>query len=255
MADLNNWSGLFFEWLNSSPDAVIIVDVEGKILFANPIACQRWKVSKEEILNQHVSKFTKVITEEYTWEMNVKAIRSKGSVTLETSHINSEGRVFPVEAEIRLVKFDNKEYFIGTVKDVTEKKIKEKKLLRSEALLNEIYEHSADGIFLIDNTTWEITECNAKALKMFECSSPNFVVGKKAGMLPKKAFTEEESNENIRQLKANGSYHGVIEYLTEKGNSFWGDTASSIIHIEDHEFFLTRITDISSRINVQGALE
>jgi PAS domain S-box-containing protein len=254
MADLNNWSGLFFEWLKNSKDAVIITDVKGIILFANPVACQRWKISEKEVLQQPIEKFSKIFTKEYTWEANIKAIRAQGTITLETTHINTEGNIYPVEAELRLVKFENKEYIIGVVKDITEQKIKEKKLLRSEALLSEIYEHSTDGIFLIDNSNWEITECNTIALKMFECS-PEYIVGKKAGMLPKKSFTDEESIENIRILKEQGYYNRVVEYQTARGNSFWGDTASTIIHIEGREFYLTRITDVSSSVNVKEALE
>ncbi len=95
-------------------------------------------------------------------------------MTVESLHRRKDGSTFPVEINIAVVKLE-KTYAVAIVRDVTEKKLAENKLKRSEEQLKE-----AQSVGLIGSWEWDIVKntgtMSDEMYKIFNINSNSFDV-------------------------------------------------------------------------------
>lgn len=178
-----------------------------------------------------------------------QAIAQKTPFSLEYRIIRPDGSVRHVESRAELI-YDSQGQvikFLGAIIDITERKQTELEITKSRDLREAIYNESTDALFLVDTETLLNTDCNDRAVKLFEASSKAELLGINGQILQKRDFTPDESAAIIEEINQQGFWSREIEYLTKQGNSFWGNFAVKPITIADQEIFLVRITDISAR--------
>ncbi|MCU0447795.1 MAG: PAS domain S-box protein [Microscillaceae bacterium] len=123
--------------------------------------------------------------------------------------------------------------------------VRTQQLRESQDLFATVFNQATDAIFLIDCDTGCITDCNQRALELFEAEQKSQLLGKSHAELEtphKKGF----KNRHSRALSED-ELHPLREtrYLTLKGNDFWGSLATRDFVYGNKPLRMARITDIN----------
>ncbi len=116
--------------LKSVSDGIYWIDANAKFIQANPGAANMLGYPAEELAGlsgQDINPdFTEKKSKEY-W----KKTKAKGTLTFETEHRRKNGQMVPVEITNNVFNFDGQEYRVSIVRDITERKQREKEILSS----------------------------------------------------------------------------------------------------------------------------
>ncbi|MBD2254301.1 PAS domain S-box protein [Nostoc parmelioides] len=142
------------------------------------------------------------------------------------------------------------------------RKIAELELRRQKDLCESIYNESADALFLVDPQTLLIADCNRRAVELFEADSKSELLSIKVNTLQLQPFTSDELAQITAQIRHKGVWNAEIQYLTRKGNLFWGNLAAKEVAmvcdlpsvITNQVVHLVRVTDITERKRAEAAL-
>ena len=113
--------------LNAMPDASLIVDAEGKILFVNNQAEILFGYEHQEFLKLLVEELmpvrfrTKHVTHRHDYLLK-PYIRPMG-VNLDLYALKKNGTEFSVEISLSPIKLFNKEYVLTTIRDISSRKL------------------------------------------------------------------------------------------------------------------------------------
>lgn len=127
------------------------------------------------------------------------------------------------------------------LRDLTQQLQKQKDLLES------VFNGSADAIFLVNIETGLITDCNERAVELFEANSKYELVNIEGETLQKQRFSPHELSLIWKEIELKGFWSREIEYITKKGKLFWGNLAAKQIYVAGEKMNLVRVTDITDR--------
>lgn len=140
--------------IEQAPDAVYLCDPEeGRIVDFNPVATLQTGYTFEELYNR---KVTDLDADFASWEKLSgfwKSLKPNIPVRLETSHRRKDGYTFPVEIKTSLIKIGERNYIIGFVRDVTERKKAEQEILVAKERYEQIAVATNDALWEQDMTT------------------------------------------------------------------------------------------------------
>ncbi|MEH1855063.1 MAG: PAS domain-containing protein [Nostoc sp.] len=137
--------------------------------------------------------------------------------------------------------------YIGTLTDITIRKEIESEVNHHRDLREAIFNESTDALFLVDSETYLIFDCNRRAVELFEVSKKEELINIKGNTLQRYQFTPQELDEIIQEVNQKSSWIREIEYVTRKGNLFWGNLATKQITVAGKMINLVRLSDISER--------
>lgn len=109
-----------------SRDALILVDLEGRITDANQVACE-FLGNRQEVVGTHVGRFIVEDERERLESLFYEAIRERG-VQTETVLELTDGRVCPVEVVTSAIEHEDETLFHISIRDISEKKASEDRL-------------------------------------------------------------------------------------------------------------------------------
>ncbi|WP_271253469.1 PAS domain-containing protein [Pseudanabaena sp. Chao 1811] len=138
--------------------------------------------------------------------------------------------------------------------DVSDRKRLEQELNYSLDLRELLFNESTDALFLVDSETSLIFDCNQQAIKLFEADSKNQLLNIVGRILHKNDLTAQELAWINQEMDKKGFCNLEVEYVTFKGNYFWGDLLLKRITFGERCFSLARIADISIRKQAEFAL-
>jgi PAS domain S-box-containing protein len=104
--------------VDHSPDAVLWVGEDGRLLYANEAACRSTGHPREELLTMRFTDVDPDIPAE-AFAGEWQALREAGSRTFETRRRRRDGSVFPIEIAMNFVAFGGREYLCTFARDVT----------------------------------------------------------------------------------------------------------------------------------------
>jgi PAS domain S-box-containing protein len=130
-----------------------------------------------------------------------------------------------------------------------------KQLQKQKDLLASIFNESADAIFLVNIETGLITECNQRAVELFEADSKDNLLNIEGHTLQKKQFTPEAYRSIWDEINIKGFWSRELEYVTQKGKLFWGSIAAKPISVAGQKMNLLRVTDVTDRKQAEEALQ
>ncbi|MHA1680418.1 MAG: PAS domain-containing sensor histidine kinase, partial [Promethearchaeota archaeon] len=134
---------------HSSIDAIIIHGIDGRIEDANKRALELFKYTKEEIKQLYLSDIHADGELEHLRKA-LKKIQEKSFIRIETRFKSKSGAIFPAEVSANLFKFEKEVFIQGIIRDITERKSNEQKLIESEKRYRLISDNSNDVILLLD---------------------------------------------------------------------------------------------------------
>jgi diguanylate cyclase (GGDEF)-like protein/PAS domain S-box-containing protein len=183
---------LFRTLIDKTNDAIEIIDpATGHFLDVNNRACQDIGYSREELLNMSVFEIDPQTTSEI-FSKNMEALLSTGEMTLESLHKRKDGTVFPVEVGLKYVQLD-KDYLVAVVRDITERKKIEDKLIESEERYRAFFELAVDAFVVVDAETGIIIACNNQLAKITGRDKSEIIGDYQRNLHPKEDTVDEYS--------------------------------------------------------------
>jgi PAS domain S-box-containing protein len=123
--------------INASPDAICVIDAEGKCVLVNPAAVQLAGRTEKELIGRSIGE-TYVPEERHLLERRIDKLKAKGSLRFERKFVRKNGDVIPVEVSLSALRG---EHYQAIIRDISQRK-------RRQALLageNRVLEMVAKG--------------------------------------------------------------------------------------------------------------
>ena len=220
----------FKAFFNNANDAILVYPLKRKgfshFVAVNNIACQRYGYSKEEFLQLSVLDITK---KDDPAEHSIATLRSRlletDHVVFDTVHVSKTGKEIPVEINANIFQLEGSQPLIlSIVRDISERKLAEIEVRRSEKMLRQIIDivpsmifvKNAEGRFLIVN-------------KMI-AESYNMPVEDIVGKLHSEIHPDQDEVKKMladdREAIENGHIVNIPKesYLDAQGNTHWLQT-------------------------------
>lgn len=160
--------------LESVPDAVVIVDGEGKIVFVNAQTEKLFGYSRAELLGDRIEL---LIPEPYRASRVGDPDLPDTGADLEIYARRKDGGEFPVEVMLSPIETEEGILIASDIRDITERVKIVKSLAEERRLLHILMDNIPDFIYFKD-TASRFTRINLAHARMLGVSSPEDVVGK-----------------------------------------------------------------------------
>ncbi|WP_147819943.1 PAS domain S-box protein [Salidesulfovibrio onnuriiensis] len=150
---------------DSAADSQFLIDFDGRFIDVNRAAAMELGYSREMLLNMGLED---IVPEEVKKRIPgfLSRITANGSASFETMHVRSTGEFYPVDVNAGVIGTADGEAILATARDMTERKINEEALRKSEEKFRRIFESMEDGYFLtsLDGTIMLVNPAAARQL-------------------------------------------------------------------------------------------
>ena len=140
---------------DDSPTSIIVHDAEGSILDANETQVETLGHEKEELLSMNVAEFEVGFSQEELQAVWAD-VAIGDTLKVEGKHRRSNGSIFPVEVWVAKTEVGDEARFVAVSRDITERKTRERELIRNREFLQKSQESAAIGGWEVDFRTDEL---------------------------------------------------------------------------------------------------
>jgi len=165
--------------IEQASDAMYLSDMDGNIIDTNRQACINLGYSRDEILKKNVWQLDALRNSGETVKIEFQKMVSGESFIFESLHRRKDGSTFPVELNASIISINGEPFVLGFVRDITERKLNEEKIIRIAKHYQALIEKAPDGIVLID-AEGNFKFISPSARKLFGYSEIEVVVGNPA---------------------------------------------------------------------------
>lgn len=243
--------------LEQITQCVITTDMQGIVTYWNA-ACEKvFGYTREEMLNEPLSKIYPGIAED-NFDENLKALRNREEVNGQWKSLTKDGQIVWIDVHAKPIKDDegNPVAIIASVYDIQDLKRVEKELEENKAQAQAILATTVDGIITIDEDS-HIMSFNAAASKIFGYEEEE-VLGKNVKMLMPEPYAQEHEGYIKRYLDTNErriiGYRRELTGKRKNGSVFPMELSVSEIQWRGNRIFTGVVNDISERRRLQQEL-
>src|SRR6202035_2113977 len=189
--------------LEAAPDAMVVVNQDGRIVLLNVQAEKRFGYRRDELLGQRV---TTIIPEGFAERLRADALRSTAEALeqqigtgIELIGRRKDGGVFPIE--IMLSPHESAEGILVTavIRDISGRKGAELRLAQMEERYRGLLEAAPDAMVVV-NQGGEIVLLNVQAEKQFGYRRDELIGQKVTNIIPK-GFAERLVADDLRSAE------------------------------------------------------
>lgn len=267
--DLPMNSDSFFEFANTvSPNAIMLIDSNSQIIYANQASCKMLGYTNAELLNLCLCDIDVMFPKKIWPSFYTDFVKNK-NIHYQSQHRKKTGDVFPVDIKSHLYKKNKQNYILSFINDITQKYKIEKELLEHKVNLENIIQtQPADlnniiqelklhktlldkhsGVSITD-PEGIITYVNDEFCKISGYSRQE-LIGKNHRILKSAKHHSNFYKNMYNSLLKNKIWKGEICNKTKNGNLSWVE-ATMIAQMDDNNrplnFFSIR-TDITDKKN------
>ncbi|NHJ06170.1 MAG: PAS domain S-box protein [Candidatus Heimdallarchaeota archaeon] len=238
--------------LQTTPDAIILIDLEGKIQFVNQQFLKIFRFNnEEEIIGENFLQLINnssygIISEacQYTNE-------EKKKTSYEIELIRKDGEIFPAEVNINSIKDEKKEPYaiIAIARDISEKKVSIEKIKKSEEKYRQLFNKANDAIVLMELTDQKLPgdfiEINDVACLRYGYNREEMLKMNIQSILAPQA--KENVPNVIRTLENEGLITFETLHITRNGREIPTEICSHLFTLDDKKLILSIMRDITDR--------
>lgn len=240
--------------VESSPNAILMVNQKGKIVLVNSQAERMFGYSREELIGQSIEILVperfRIKHSEYRLDFYANPQARPMGKGRDLSALRKDGSEFPVEIGLNPIHTNEGVLVLSAVVDITERKRAEQALRENEEKLEAIINSTADAILVYDEQGKVIT-INREAKRLF-CDDGKKELKNIWDIIPQDSKTS--FYEKLRSVKQGSK---LVDYETEKikGNGERIFVSVSLVYAnEGGGSFIEIIRDISERITFRSKI-
>ncbi|MFI5293838.1 MAG: PAS domain S-box protein [Thermodesulfovibrionales bacterium] len=132
-----------------SPDGILIIDTDGKILDFNEAAHRQLGFSREEFADLRISDIDSTESPEES-QARIRNVLNEGKADFEVKHRTKEGELREVHVITKVIDLAGRKVFQTIWRDITEHKRAEEALKESEEKYRSLVESTDDSIYVVD---------------------------------------------------------------------------------------------------------
>jgi len=244
--------------INQAPDAIVSMDISGKILDWNPQAEKVFGWTHAEVQGKPLDEIVIPLEHRLAHIQGLARFVSTGegrvlNNRIEVNGLHRNGSEFPIELTITPIPYEGSYLFCAFVRDITEQKKINLALQTSEERFRKIFSHSNDAIFVVDTMEDKILELNSKAAAML-------------GYTKEELLSQPASSIHAHELEA---LQGFLQPVQEDGQGWtdklscatWQGThvpaeiSASMMEIEGQRCMIALVRDIPERRKTMALLK
>lgn len=213
--------------------------------------------AREELIGKR--KFSDFLTPngQQVFQHNFEQFKKQGWIkNLEYDLVCKDGSILPVLLSSTAIESEDGKFVMSrsTMFDITERKRVEIEAIRNQDLREAIFNESADAIFLVDPETLRTMDCNLRAIELYEADHKQQLINIEGHLLQVRPCTEAELEHIVAEMEVTGVWNQELEYVSLKGNIFWGNLAAKQIKVAGKVINLVRVTDVTARKQAEEQL-
>jgi protein-histidine pros-kinase len=244
----------FSHLLESTPDAILMVDRRGRIVLTNSQAEKTFGYPRSELIGQPVEM---LLPARYRGGHGAHRegffaqprTRTMGA-GLELYGLRRDGSEFPVEVSLKPLETEEGTMVMSAVRDATDRK-------RAEQKFRDLLESAPDAMVIVNNSG-EIVLANSQAVEMFGWRREE-LLGRKIEMLVPERFRDRHPAHRsgfFSQPRARAMGAGLDLYgLRKDGTEFPVEISLSPLETEEGLFVSSAIRDVTERKRVEQKLQ
>jgi len=225
-----------------SPDGIVILDTDGRILEFNEAAHRELGYSREEFAGLRISDIDPFETPEEI-RASIRDVLDKGKAQFEVRHRARNGEIRDVQVITQTIVLSGRIVFHTIWRDITERKRTETALRESEGRYRALAEAAQDIIFIIDRDD-RIQYVNLFGAMLLG-QPPEDIIGKPR----KESFSpdlSEQQKRNLQEVLTTGLSLSVENRVVFSGREVWLST--SLTPIKNQEGTVHAVLGISRDI-------
>jgi PAS domain S-box-containing protein/small GTP-binding protein len=237
-------------------DAILIIDRKsGLIVDANKQAEEIFQIPSEILIGMHSTQFKLENDESNFNEVILKQIQFTTPQLVEIKVRSSNGGSIPVEINASEIQMGGQNLIQCILRDITERKIAEKKLIDSENKYRHLFTNSPFSIILIDSNGI-VTDCNPMIKELLGYSNKE-LIGKRYDRLP---FIHPEYMKLIlesikRLIKGEPITILDVQLETKEGCLIWANIQISVVIIDQEVYIQIIANNITYQKEAEEALQ
>ena len=246
--------------LDFLPDAILVVNRDGRICEINPQTERLFGYSRSELLGQPIEtlipeRFRHSHTQHRAGYFNEPRMRPMGA-NLDLRGRRKDGTEFPVDILLSPISTEKGDFALAVVRDITERKRIEEALRISEERFRMLVESARDyAIFMLDPqgkiATWNP---GAQSIKGY---MPEEILGRHFSIF----YTQEDIDRGkperaLEVARTEGRYEDEGWRIRKDGSRFWANVVITALHGVNGELIgFSKVTrDFSNRRTAEEAL-
>lgn len=240
-----NYRALF----NFMPSGILLEDLEGNILDANPTFCNMMGYEKEELLNMNIRDFAPAGQKEKI-ERNLKYLKENKYLRHTVTNYKKDGSLIYLDlSETKISLAYGGEFILVIANDVTEQKLTYQRLRENEHRYRTLFDTSPSGIIVQDGNGMILdvnpAMCNSLGYQYEE------IIGKPVSFIfPEESLANGNHSKNKEQIT-----HEIFKLEKKDGSVSYFEVNKTVFPLLDSsEGILTTINDVTDRINYEKEL-
>lgn len=244
--------------IENANDSIFLFEVTpmnlpGRILEVNPMACSSLMYTREELLSMTL----KDILSKERWEHYpefMKKLQREVRVTFEREQIRKDGKKIPVEVSTYLFHMNNKPVILSFVRDISERKKVEEFLRASEKFSSSLLDNAPHPILVIAPDQ-SIRYVN-KAMEIFTGFSSEELLGRKDPYPWWHRDLIEQTRGYFRKACDSGIERVECQFQKKDKSIIWGEIHAYPVYENDElQFVISNLVDITPRKASEKQLE
>ena len=235
-----NQTLLFLKLLDNSSDAVQVTLETGELFYINKTASERLGIDPKDVQNYKVTDYISTFKTLDDWKKHVEELKTCNFISSEGINVNQKtGEQFPVEVQEKYVDVNGVGYIMANSRDITERKLAEDELLKSELKYRTITENISDVVWTSDlqfNMTFmspSIEKMVGEPLELYLKWPISKKFTKKSLDKIQYLFSLELEKEKDPRFEKNRIIKLEVEHYRADQTTFWAEMSISILRDEN----------------------
>ena len=237
-------------------DAIFLIETEGpdsgRILDANQAAAEMHGYSRQEIRRLKIQDLD-TPQEAQKAQDRIRQMLAGEWIQAEITHRRRDGSIFPVEISAGLITIGGKKVILAIDRDITIRKLADRRLKESEERYRAIFEGSGEGIMLADIHTLQFRFANPAICSFLGYSREELINMRVHDIHPQKDL-EWVMEKFQAQARGGQLLAEQIPCLHKEGHTVFADIRSSRVQLGDQSYMAGFFADITQRMGIQQAL-